>query len=102
MAYACPTVQLAWQVAGTAEREGVPAVVLVRSHHDWPVPAQARYEAAEALAITTYSTVFNSSPKLAAADLLSLTTRTPANSISPSSMRSTSAGGSIPKPTTRS
>jgi hypothetical protein len=72
VAYACPTVQLAWQVAGTAEREGVPAVVLVRSHHDWPVPAQARYEAAEALAITTYSTVFNSSPKLAAADLLVL------------------------------
>jgi hypothetical protein len=70
--YACPTVQLARQVAETAGREGVPAVVLVRSHHDWPVPDQARYEAAEAVAIVTYSTVFNSSPKLAAADLLVL------------------------------
>ena len=72
VAYACPTVQLARQVAETAEREGVPTVVLVRSHRDWPVADQARYEAAEAVAIVTYSTVFNSSPKLAAADLLVL------------------------------
>ena len=60
------------QVAETAEREGVPTVVLVRSHRDWPVADQAQYEAAEAVAIVTYSTVFNSSPKLAAADLLVL------------------------------
>ena len=72
VAYACPTVQLAKQVAETAEREGVPAVVLVRSHHDWTVADQARYEAAEAVAIVTYSTVFNSHPKLVAADLLVL------------------------------
>lgn len=68
--YACPTRQLARQVARTAAREGVPAVVLTGSHHDWPVPDQTRYEAAEAVAITTYSTVFNSSPKLEVADLL--------------------------------
>lgn len=70
VAYACPTVQLARQVAARADLEGVAAVVLVRSHHDWPVPDEARYEAAEAIAITTYSTVFNSSPKLAPPDLL--------------------------------
>jgi hypothetical protein len=70
VAYACPTVQLARQITETAGREGVPAVVLVRSHHDWPVADQARYEAAEAVAIVTYSTIFNSSPKLATADLL--------------------------------
>jgi hypothetical protein len=45
--------------------------VLVRSHREWPVADEARYEAAEAVAIVTYSTVFNSSPKLAAAELLS-------------------------------
>jgi hypothetical protein len=72
VAYACPTVQLARQVADTAEREGVPAVVLVRSHHDWPIVDQARYEAAEAVAIVTYSTVFNSSPKLMPPGLLVL------------------------------
>ena len=70
VAYACPTVQLARQVAVIADREGVPAVVLVRSHREWPVPDESRYEAAEAVAITTYSTVFNSSPKLAQPDLL--------------------------------
>ena len=55
---------------------------------------QARYEAAEAVAIVTYSTVFNSSPKLAAADLLVLDDAHAANSTSPSSRRSTSVGGS--------
>jgi hypothetical protein len=70
--YGCPNVLLARQVASVAEREGVPVVVLVRSHHDWPLPDVARYEAAEVIAIVTYSTIFNSKPKLAAADLLVL------------------------------
>lgn len=72
VAYACPNVLLAKQVAETAVREGVPAVVLVRSHHRWPLPDVSRYEAADAVAITSYSTIFNSSPKLAAADVLVL------------------------------
>jgi len=70
VAYACPTQQLARQVMATADREGVPAVLLVGSHHGWAVPDASRYESADAVAITTYSTVFNSSPKLALADLL--------------------------------
>ena len=70
VAYVCPTAQLAWQVADMARPEGVPTVVLVRSHHGWSFDDRARYEAAEAVAIVTYSTVFNSSPKLAQADLL--------------------------------
>ncbi len=70
VAYACPTQQLARQVVRTADREGIPAVVLVGSHHAWPVSEQARYESAEAVAVTTYSTVFNSHPKLALADVL--------------------------------
>jgi Rad3-related DNA helicase len=37
--YACPTQQLARQVLATAHREGVPAVLLVGSHHGWSVPA---------------------------------------------------------------
>jgi hypothetical protein len=68
--YACPTRQLVLQVARTAGREGIPAVVLVGSSRNWPMDAQTRYEAAEALAVVTYSTVFNSSPKVAAADLI--------------------------------
>ncbi|MFE4456827.1 DEAD/DEAH box helicase family protein [Nocardia tengchongensis] len=63
-AYACPTDQLARQVAATANREGVPAVVLTGNHKSWPLDDRVRYDAGEAIAITTYSTVFNSSPKL--------------------------------------
>lgn len=65
VAYACPTQQLARQVAATADREGVPAVVLVGRSADWSVAELSRYESADAVAVTTYSTVFNSSPKLA-------------------------------------
>lgn len=70
VAYACPTSQLARQVARIAEREGVPAVVLVGSHHDWPAADEARYEGREAVAITNYNTIFNSSPKLAQPQLI--------------------------------
>ncbi|MBP2322621.1 hypothetical protein JOF56_003006 [Kibdelosporangium banguiense] len=69
-AYACPTQQLARQVASIAAREGVPVSLLVGSHQRWPADAENRYVAAEAVAVTTYSSVFNSSPKLAPADLL--------------------------------
>ena len=68
--YACPTQQLARQVAATARREGVPHVVLVGSHHGWPMTDQTAYESGDAVAVSTYSTVFNSSPKLAQADVL--------------------------------
>lgn len=70
VAYACPTTQLARQVAGTAEREGVPAVVLVGPAREWPLPSEAKYDSAGAIGIVTYSTIFNSSPKLSPADLL--------------------------------
>lgn len=70
VAYACPTQQLARQVAATAAREGIPFALLVGGHREWPMDDQARYEAGDAVAITTYSTIFNSHPKLAEADLL--------------------------------
>lgn len=70
VAYACPTRQLAKQVASTAAREGIPAVVLVGASSSWSVADQARYESAEAVGLVTYSTVFNSHPKLAQPDLL--------------------------------
>lgn len=69
-AYVCPTQQLARQVVAEAEREGIPTALLIGSHLNWPAEVEHRYVAAEAIAITTYSTVFNSSPKLAAPDLL--------------------------------
>ncbi|MER5210976.1 DEAD/DEAH box helicase [Streptomyces sp. NPDC002838] len=70
VAYACPTEQLTKQVAAAADREGIPAVTLTGSHTAWDLTAEARYVSGEAIAITTYTSVFNSSPKLASPHLL--------------------------------
>ena len=64
VAYACPTHQLAHQVARAARREGIPSVTLVGSHTTWPQADLSSYDSAEAIAITTYSAVFNVSPKI--------------------------------------
>lgn len=64
VAYACPTVQLAHQVHAEALRQGISAVTLVRSHHDWNTADTAKYDAARELAVTTYSHIFNSSPAI--------------------------------------
>ncbi|AKK08807.1 DEAD/DEAH box helicase [Corynebacterium testudinoris] len=68
--YACPTQQLAHQVAAAAYREGINTSLLVGRHADWPSTEHAAYEAAEAIAVTTYSSIFNSNPQLADADLI--------------------------------
>jgi len=70
VAYACPTRQLARQVAKVAVREGIPIVTLIGKHADWSTADKAAYEGADAVAVTTYSTIFNSNPKLAVPDLL--------------------------------
>ena len=48
----------------------MPAALLIGPHRQWPPEDENRYVAGEAVAVTTYNTVFNSSPKLASADLL--------------------------------
>lgn len=62
--YACPTHQLVHQVAAVAKQEGNPAVTLLGPHTKWAAADASRYFAAEALGITTYSTIFNASPKI--------------------------------------
>lgn len=68
--YACPTVQLAHQASAVARRESVPVVTLVGTAAEWPLAEVTRYDAAEAIAVTTYSAVFNAYPKLSRADTL--------------------------------
>ena len=70
VAYAFPTRQLARQVSVMASREGVPAAVLVGPAASWSVADQTRYESAESLALVTYSTLFDSNPKLAQPEVL--------------------------------
>lgn len=68
--YACPTKQLVKQVHAAAAREGIQTVTLTGSHRNWPIVAQTAYEAAENVAIVTYSTIFNSNPHVEVADLI--------------------------------
>lgn len=62
--YACPNVQLTHQVHAAAARQGITAVALHGSHHLWETADAARYDSARAIAIATYSTIFNSRPAL--------------------------------------
>lgn len=64
VAYACPTRQLAQQVAEAASRQGIDVSLLVGRHRDWAKDAHTAYETARRVAVTTYSTVFNSRPRL--------------------------------------
>ena len=68
--YACPTVQLTRQVAEVAGREGIPYALLTGSYQLWDPSDRRSYETAEAMGIVTYSTIFNSNPKLSSADAL--------------------------------
>ena len=62
--YACPTRQLAHQVHEVASREGIQSALLIGSHKSWDDEARASVASAERIAVTTYSSIFNSSPKL--------------------------------------
>lgn len=68
--YACPTQQLARQVVDAARRESIETALLIGQNTSWPTQAINAYEAAGAVAVTTYSSIFNSNPRLPPADLL--------------------------------
>lgn len=63
--YACPTKQLARQVAASAFKEGLDVSLLIGKHASWEPSAQDAYESARAIGVTTYSSIFNSHPHLA-------------------------------------
>lgn len=62
--YACPNVQLAHQVRAEAIRQSIAAVALHGSHRSWEVSDSAKYVRGDAVAISTYSSIFNSKPAL--------------------------------------
>ncbi len=68
--YACPTKQLARQVAVAASNENIPASLLIGSSRTWDTGEVSRYAASQAVAVTVYSHVFNTNPKLADAQAL--------------------------------
>jgi hypothetical protein len=72
VAYLCPTVQLANQVAGKAYDYGLDVVTLVRRQASWDPADFNRFQRGQAIAIAGYSQVFNSNPRLNSAQTLVL------------------------------
>jgi len=64
VAYLCPTRQLAGQVHSQASEYGVPTVLLTGKQKEYPPGDFAAYNTAARIAITTYSGVFNTSPRI--------------------------------------
>ncbi len=62
--YATPTKQLARQVQATAGCEGVSSHLLIGTARNWDIAEESAVEGGDAIGITTYSAIFNSSPKL--------------------------------------
>jgi hypothetical protein len=57
--YACPTRQLARQVRQKARDQGIQPALLIGPHRDWSQADLASYARGDAVAITTYSSIFN-------------------------------------------
>ncbi len=72
MAFLCPNVQLSRQAAAKAEGYGIEAMALVRRQRDWDQADFQRFQRGRAIAISTYSAVFNSNPRLDSAQTLIL------------------------------
>ena len=72
VAYLCPTRQLANQVGAQASDYGINAHVLVGPQIDYPYQEFSDYNTASAIAVTTYSAVFNNSPRINDAQTLIL------------------------------
>ncbi|OKH65777.1 hypothetical protein EB73_21165 [Mycobacterium sp. SWH-M3] len=53
-----------------AKEQGIPVVLLIGSHRDWPTPDVTRYGRGEAIAVTTYSAIFNLNSHLSDAHVL--------------------------------
>ena len=68
--FLCPTNQLVYQVAEQAqENYGIKPVVLTGSRSDYSTIDTSKYESCENIAITTYSSLFNSNPYFNDADV---------------------------------
>ncbi len=63
--YLCPTRQLAYQVGAKADEYGINSPVLVGPQRDYSPTSFSAYVSADAVAITTYSGLFNTNPRFA-------------------------------------
>lgn len=70
--YLCPTRQLARQVGAQAVKYGIKANVLVGKQRDYPPGDFSEFQTSKAIAVTTYSAIFNSYPRIADAQTIIL------------------------------
>ncbi len=71
-AYLCPTIQLARQVARKGVGYGLPVVCLTGSQRDYDPLEWNKYVRGHSVAVTTYSALFNTNPRLDNAETLIL------------------------------
>jgi hypothetical protein len=64
VAFLCSTRQLCAQVARLAQRYGIPTSLLVGRQADYDPQKFANYQQGKAVAVTTYSGIFNANPKI--------------------------------------
>ncbi|MGH9540277.1 MAG: DEAD/DEAH box helicase [Terriglobales bacterium] len=64
VAYLCPTRQLAAQVHTQAREYGIDTTLLTGPQNDYPQHEWSAYKTAAATAITTYSALFNTNPRI--------------------------------------
>lgn len=62
--YLCPTRQLAYQVYNKAQEYGISSCILVGKQVEYPKSDYGDYLTSKTIAITTYSAIFNTNPKL--------------------------------------
>jgi len=62
--FLCPTKQLAAQAHQASRRYGMDSVLLTGPQKHWPAASFIRYQRAQAIAVTTYSALFNTNPRL--------------------------------------
>jgi hypothetical protein len=70
VAYLCPTVQLAHQASSKAAEYGLDVVTLTGRHTGWTASDRTAYISGSAVAVSTYSHVFNTHPKLVSGTLV--------------------------------
>jgi RAD3-like DEAD/DEAH box helicase len=64
VAFLCSTRQLCAQVARLAKKYGIPASLLVGKQAEYDPAKFAEYQQGKAIAVTTYSGIFNAGPKI--------------------------------------
>jgi len=72
VAYLCPTRQLARQVVTQATKYGIRAYVFVGKQANYPPAEYSEFQSSKAIAVTTYSAIFNSNPRISDAQVLVL------------------------------